>query len=74
MQTEEQKFLATYNKLEFDSPIVTIDPVLFTYHETQLKVLLVQRAEHPDKGKWGLLVALLTSNKTTHSKTPPCAS
>ncbi|MGB1011005.1 MAG: NUDIX hydrolase, partial [Thiolinea sp.] len=38
----------------FDAPIITVDPVLFTYHETQLKALLVKRADYPDKGKWGL--------------------
>ncbi|MGB0845254.1 MAG: NUDIX hydrolase [Thiolinea sp.] len=53
MQTEEQ-FLSTYDKTQFDAPIITVDPVLFTYHETQLKALLVKRADYPDKGKWGL--------------------
>lgn len=51
---EEQLFLSRYDKREFDSPIVTVDPVLFTYHESQLKVLLVKRSNYPDKDLWGL--------------------
>lgn len=51
---DEQSFLQEYDKRAFDAPIVTVDPVLFTYHEQQLKVLLVQRSNHPDKEHWGL--------------------
>ncbi|MCK5726166.1 MAG: NUDIX hydrolase [Thiotrichaceae bacterium] len=50
----EKTYLASYKKSEFDTPIITVDPVLFTYHEDQLKVLLVKRANHPDIGLWGL--------------------
>jgi len=50
----EKTFLANYDPKAFDIPIVGVDAVLFTYHEKCLKVLLVQRANHPDKGKWGL--------------------
>lgn len=50
----EKAYLAGYNKREFDAPIITVDPVLFTFHEERLKVLLVQRSYHPDKGLWGL--------------------
>ncbi|SPY41382.1 NUDIX-family hydrolase [Proteus mirabilis] len=50
----EQNFLANYNRRDFLSPLITVDSVLFTYHEGQLKVLLVERANHPEKGKWGL--------------------
>ena len=50
----EKQFLASYNKHEFDAPLITVDPVLFTYYEEQLKVLLVKRSNYPDKGLWGL--------------------
>ena len=53
-QNEEQKYLETYNKEDFNSPLITVDSVLFTYHESQLKVLLVKRSNYPDKGFWGL--------------------
>lgn len=54
MQAEEAEFLAHYDKREFDAPIVTVDSVLFTYHESELQVLLVERSNYPDKGMWGL--------------------
>jgi len=50
----EKQFLAHYDKHEFDTPLLTVDSVLFTYHEEQLKVLLVKRSNYPDKGFWGL--------------------
>jgi len=50
----EADYLKIYDKTEFDSPILTVDSVLFTCHEDTLKVLLVKRANHPDKGAWGL--------------------
>lgn len=51
---DESTFLSQYDKTHYDNPIYSIDTVLFTLHETTLKVLLVQRSEHPDKGKWAL--------------------
>ena len=33
---------------------MTVDPVLFTYHEKSLKILLVRRSSEPEQGKWGL--------------------
>ncbi|MEZ5449796.1 MAG: NUDIX domain-containing protein [Thiolinea sp.] len=51
---DEQTFLDNYDKTAFDTPIVTVDPVLFTWHAEQLKVLLVQRSSHPDQQMWGL--------------------
>ncbi len=51
---DEQTFLDNYNRQHYDAPLVSVDSVLFTYHEHSLKVLLVKRSNHPDKGKWGL--------------------
>ena len=51
---DEQKFLENYNRRAYATPLLSVDSVLFTYHEQRLKILLVQRANHPDKGKWGL--------------------
>ena len=50
----EAEYLKNYDKAEFESPILTVDSVLFTCHEDTLKVLLVKRANHPDQGAWGL--------------------
>ena len=50
----ESAFLADYNARDFAAPLLTVDPVLFTYHEQQLSVLLVKRTQFPDKNLWGL--------------------
>lgn len=50
----EKEFLASYDRKDYLSPLLTVDAVLFTYHENTLKVLLVERASFPEKGKWGL--------------------
>ncbi|MDQ2077498.1 NUDIX domain-containing protein [Marinimicrobium sp. ABcell2] len=50
----EEEYLRTYDPKGFESPLLSVDAVLFTYHEGQLKVLLVERSNHPDKAKWGL--------------------
>ena len=35
-------------------PAVTVDNVIFTFEDKQLKVLLVKRREEPFKGEWAL--------------------
>lgn len=50
----EQQYLDNYDRKAFDAPLMTVDSVLFTCHEGQLKVLLVKRASHPEIDKWGL--------------------
>ncbi|CAN5465116.1 NUDIX domain-containing protein [soil metagenome] len=35
-------------------PAVTVDIILFTFHDADLKLLLVQRKGEPFKGKWAL--------------------
>ena len=52
--TSETDFLKTYKAEDYPIVLVTVDTVLLTYHESELKVLLVKRANHPEKGKWGL--------------------
>lgn len=50
----EAEYLKHYNPKDYDTPLVTVDVGIFTLHEGQLKVLLVQRGEYPEKGKWAL--------------------
>lgn len=52
--SSESEYLADYDASRYPSPIVTVDSVLFTLSQQQLCVLLVQRANHPQKGWWGL--------------------
>lgn len=39
---------------EFPHPAVTVDIVVFTIRDNQLKLLLIRRAYSPHKGKWAL--------------------
>lgn len=50
----EQQYLEQYDRSNYPTPLLSVDSVLFTYHEQSLKVLLVRRANHPERGKWGL--------------------
>lgn len=50
----EEDFLQQYNIHNYDIPLVSVDLVIFTLHEDQLKVLLVQRGDYPHKGMWAL--------------------
>ena len=52
--SEEARFLETYEAGAYARPSVTVDLVILTVLDTDLKVLLVQRNEHPFKGRWAL--------------------
>jgi 8-oxo-dGTP diphosphatase len=51
---DEAAFLRRYRPADFPRPSVTVDIVAFTIIDTELRVLLVQRGEHPFKGAWAL--------------------
>lgn len=51
---DEQQFLADYNPQDYPSPLVTVDVAIFTLIDGQLHVLLVQRGNHPERGRWAL--------------------
>lgn len=50
----EQEFLQNYRIHDFDVPLTSVDLVIFTLQAQCLKVLLVERGEHPYKGRWAL--------------------
>jgi 8-oxo-dGTP diphosphatase len=50
----EEAFLAQYDPSDFHRPSVTVDIVICTILDADLKVLLIQRSEHPFKGAWAL--------------------
>ncbi|NIQ09667.1 MAG: NUDIX hydrolase [Gammaproteobacteria bacterium] len=39
---------------KYARPAITADCVIFTYDQSDLKVLLIQRAQEPFKGQWAL--------------------
>ena len=51
---DEREFLAHYDVTKYERPSVTVDVVIFTVRENDLKVLLVQRRDHPFKDKWAI--------------------
>ena len=50
----EEKFVAAYRSGDYARPAVTVDLVIFTIEDAVLKILLVERSEHPFKGRWAL--------------------
>lgn len=50
----EQEYLAHYQKRDYDSPLFTVDMAIFSISKGQLQVLLIQRSNFPEKGKWAL--------------------
>lgn len=52
--SDEAKFLEDYRPGAFARPSVTVDLVILTVEEKALEVLLVQRSEHPFRGRWAL--------------------
>ncbi len=52
--SEEQEFLAGYDPKAFDRPSLAVDVGILTVREGALEVALVERTEHPHKGRWAL--------------------
>jgi 8-oxo-dGTP diphosphatase len=52
--SEEAAFLRNYRPADFPRPSVTVDIAAFSIIDAELRVLLVQRGEHPFKNAWAL--------------------
>ncbi len=52
--SEEERFLEKYKAGAYARPSVTVDLVILTVLDNDLKILLVERNEHPFKGRWAL--------------------
>ncbi|MSQ03987.1 MAG: NUDIX hydrolase [Myxococcales bacterium] len=50
----EEEFLARYKGQEYPKPSVTVDVVIFSILDGELKVLLIQRKAHPFRGCWAI--------------------
>lgn len=71
----EKNFLKSYDRKEFDAPSIAADMAVFTvsyipsgnYRKLtgkQLQILLVQRADYPEKGKYALPGGFVQPNET----------
>ncbi|MBR4446716.1 MAG: NUDIX hydrolase [Solobacterium sp.] len=49
-----EEFLADYDENRYRRPSNTVDMILMTVHEEQLKLLLIRRKNHPFIGQWAL--------------------
>lgn len=54
MSMSEKEFLANYRARDFDAPLMTVDMAIFSIIKNRLQVLLIQRANFPQKGEWAL--------------------
>ena len=52
--TSEDDFIQQYNIHDYPALLVSVDVAIFTVLDGKLHILLVQRGEHPHKGKWAL--------------------
>ena len=51
---EEQEFLDAYDPAAFEHPSLAVDVAILTVIDGGLEVALVERKEHPDRGRWSL--------------------
>ena len=51
---QEQAFLAEYDASQYPHPSVTVDVALLAVCQRRLRAVLIQRTQHPDRGKWSL--------------------
>jgi 8-oxo-dGTP diphosphatase len=51
---------------EYPRPAVTVDIILFTFHASDLKVLLIQRKGEPFQGKWALPGGFVEMDEDLH--------
>lgn len=51
---EEREYLEKYNPNDFERPSVAVDLLVFTMEDDRLKIVLVEREEHPFKNKLSL--------------------
>lgn len=50
----EQEFLASYDRRDYDAPLLTVDMAIFSVSAGQLQVLLIKRPNFPCKDQWAL--------------------
>jgi 8-oxo-dGTP diphosphatase len=64
----EQAVLAQYRPGDFARPAVTVDLVIFTIIDAELRVLLVRRDVDPFKGAWALPGGFVRVEEGTHEQ------
>ncbi len=57
-----------YDVSKFFRPSVTVDVVIFTIQEKELRVLLIRRGQWPFKNRWALRAASCSSTRTSRPR------
>ena len=60
----EKEFLASYNENEYEKPSVAVDLLVFTIENDRLKIVLIERSEHPFKNALSLPGVFVGMNET----------
>lgn len=63
-QTEEN-FLLSYDISKYPQPSVTVDNVIFTIEDNDLRLLLIKRGGHPFLGRWALPGGFMSIDEDT---------
>ena len=62
-RTTEREFLANYNPADYDRPSVTVDIVILTIRNNDLKLLLIRRKGPPYEGMWAIPGGFIEMNE-----------
>ncbi len=60
----EEEFLAAYQPKDYERPSLTADIAIFSLSETETKLLLIRRGNHPFLGKWALPGGFVNKSET----------
>ena len=61
----EKEFLSQYNPEDYDKPSISVDMLVFTIDNNELKLLLAKRESHPFINCWTLPGGFVRLNETT---------
>lgn len=61
----EDEFLAEYDITKYPQPSVTVDNVIFTIEDNDLRLLLIKRGGHPFLGRWALPGGFMSIDEDT---------
>lgn len=61
----EEEFLSEYDITRYPQPSVTVDNVIFTVEDNDLRLLLVKRGGHPFLGRWALPGGFMSIDEDT---------
>ena len=61
----EKEFLERYTPGDYDRPSVTVDMLIFTIDNNDLKLLLIKRKDHPFINQWAIPGGFVNIDEST---------